>query len=285
MPAPKSIALRRSARRRSTGSCSLTCNFPCERWFPRQRNRSARSCTMPRLPDSAKRLPACPQFCCSSSGAGRWFCCGWRSCLFRRDWSGSVCSRLRFRRAHRRRGIKEWRRVRLRLLEFGVFGFGFLEDGNVRIGVFPKGEEVLVSGACFSRIVLQGVGARKLNLRHGNEIVDRSAESRVQNFLKLHRRQIPVLFFQVRQAAKIRDGKTERSRANTHFGAMGWLQHVDRFVELSLLEAEDGQEYRLILQSKQRIVRVLLLERFESLFCLRSVSTQCQRNQCDLTVE
>ncbi len=33
------------------------------------------------------------------------------------------------------------------LSQLGVFSFGFLKDGDVGVGVFPQGEEVLVSAA------------------------------------------------------------------------------------------------------------------------------------------
>ena len=33
-----------------------------------------------------------------------------------------------------------------RLLQLGVFGFGLLEDGHVRVGVFPEIEKIFVRG-------------------------------------------------------------------------------------------------------------------------------------------
>ncbi len=35
----------------------------------------------------------------------------------------------------------------LLLLQFGVLGFGFFQDGNIRVGIFPQREEVLISSA------------------------------------------------------------------------------------------------------------------------------------------
>ena len=34
------------------------------------------------------------------------------------------------------------------LLQFRVLSLSFLQDGDVRVGVFPEGEEILVSGEC-----------------------------------------------------------------------------------------------------------------------------------------
>jgi hypothetical protein len=33
-----------------------------------------------------------------------------------------------------------------RLLQLGVFGLGFFQDGDVRVGVFPEREDIFVGG-------------------------------------------------------------------------------------------------------------------------------------------
>ena len=43
------------------------------------------------------------------------------------------------------------------LLQFCVFRFGLLQDGNVGVGVFPQIEEVLVGRSGFGRFALHGV--------------------------------------------------------------------------------------------------------------------------------
>ena len=45
------------------------------------------------------------------------------------------------------------------LLQPCVLCFGLLQDTDVRVGVFPEGEEVLISGASFSRFSLKGISA------------------------------------------------------------------------------------------------------------------------------
>ena len=42
-----------------------------------------------------------------------------------------------------------------------VFRLGFLQDGDVRVGVFPKGKEVLVGHAGLGFVALERVGARQ----------------------------------------------------------------------------------------------------------------------------
>ena len=44
-------------------------------------------------------------------------------------------------------------------MQFRVFRFGLLEDGNVGVGVFPQREEILIRGSGFGGVALQGVGA------------------------------------------------------------------------------------------------------------------------------
>jgi hypothetical protein len=43
-------------------------------------------------------------------------------------------------------------------LQLGVFGFGFLQDGDVQVGVFPQREEIFVGGECVDASGV-GVGA------------------------------------------------------------------------------------------------------------------------------
>ncbi len=45
------------------------------------------------------------------------------------------------------------------LVELSVFGLGLFEDGDVRVGVFPEGEEILVGGAGFGK---GGIGVHGL---------------------------------------------------------------------------------------------------------------------------
>ena len=46
-------------------------------------------------------------------------------------------------------------------LQLRVLYFCLLQNGNVRIGVFPEGQEFLVGGSGFGCIALEGIGAAK----------------------------------------------------------------------------------------------------------------------------
>src|ERR1700740_1434372 len=48
------------------------------------------------------------------------------------------------------------------LPQLRVLLFGFFQDGDVGVGVFPEGEEILVGGLGFGRVAGDGVCAGKL---------------------------------------------------------------------------------------------------------------------------
>ena len=45
------------------------------------------------------------------------------------------------------------------LLQTPVLGFGFSQDGDVRIGLFPEGEEVLIGRLGLGAVMLHGISA------------------------------------------------------------------------------------------------------------------------------
>ena len=53
------------------------------------------------------------------------------------------------------------------LREFGVLGFGFFQDGDIRVGIFPQREEILVGGAGAGVVASQSAGAPQLQVRQG----------------------------------------------------------------------------------------------------------------------
>ena len=50
------------------------------------------------------------------------------------------------------------------LLHLRILRFGLLQDGDVRVGVFPEGEEILIGGTGLQGVALQGVGAGEAKL-------------------------------------------------------------------------------------------------------------------------
>ena len=59
---------------------------------------------------------------------------------------------------------RNWSAASNRLLQFRVLGLGLLEDGDIGVGVFPQGEEILVRGACFGRVARQNVRSADLQV-------------------------------------------------------------------------------------------------------------------------
>src|ERR1700691_3581773 len=55
------------------------------------------------------------------------------------------------------------------LLELRVLRFGFFQDGDIRVGVLPQGEEPLVSGLGFRRVSGEGVGSGESEMRQRAE--------------------------------------------------------------------------------------------------------------------
>ena len=56
-------------------------------------------------------------------------------------------------------------RILKELLQFGVLGLGLLEDGDLRIGIFPDRQEILVRSSAFGGIALESVGTSQLEMR------------------------------------------------------------------------------------------------------------------------
>jgi hypothetical protein len=50
-------------------------------------------------------------------------------------------------------------------LQLGVLRFGFLQDGDVGVGILPQREEIIVGGASLRAIARQGVGACDAKMR------------------------------------------------------------------------------------------------------------------------
>ena len=57
------------------------------------------------------------------------------------------------------------KRRQMRLREFLVFGFGLTEYRDIRVRVFPSGEELIVGFAAVLTVPLHGIGPRETELR------------------------------------------------------------------------------------------------------------------------
>jgi hypothetical protein len=74
-----------------------------------------------------------------------------------------------------------------KLLQLRVLRLGLLEDGDVRVGVFPEREEILIGGFCLGGVTLHGVRSAKLEMRQSADGLILDDTRMVKNFLELGR--------------------------------------------------------------------------------------------------
>src|SRR6266478_2770072 len=110
-----------------------------------------------------------------------------------------------------------------RLVEGGVFGFGLLEDGDVRVSVFPKREEILVGSASFGLVPGERVSAGDAEVGQGANDFVRNDTGTSKNFLKLHNRRGAVTRRHVRDSAQVNRVQVEVQSA----GPVGIATLVD----------------------------------------------------------
>src|SRR5690349_13249343 len=74
------------------------------------------------------------------------------------------------------------------LLQLRVLRLGFSQDGDVRVGIFPEGEQVLVGGPTLCGVALKGIGTSHSEMGQSRDRgVSRYAPV-VEDFLELLRR-------------------------------------------------------------------------------------------------
>src|SRR5260370_26844106 len=71
------------------------------------------------------------------------------------------------------------------LLQFCVFGLGFVEEGDVGVGVFPRGEEVLIGDASLGSVALLLKQAAQLQLSDDEQYVGAVAGFQIHDLLKI----------------------------------------------------------------------------------------------------
>src|SRR2546428_13950373 len=84
-----------------------------------------------------------------------------------------------------------------------VLRLGFFQDGDVRIGVFPDGEEVLVGALGFRVVSRQSVGPAQLQARQCPSGEVHNDATMIEKFLKLGCGGAAVVCKQVSLAAQL----------------------------------------------------------------------------------
>src|SRR5260370_11567409 len=89
------------------------------------------------------------------------------------------------------------------ILKLRVLSLGFLQDGNVLVGVFPRGEEVLIGSASFDGVARKSKASRQAEASQGD--MGRGPESGfvIENFLELGHRLRALFCLEISQAAQV----------------------------------------------------------------------------------
>jgi hypothetical protein len=74
-----------------------------------------------------------------------------------------------------------------KLLQFRVLRLGLPQDGDVRVGVFPECQKILICGAGFGGVTLQSIGSANLEMRQCADGRVQHNSRMVEDFLKLYR--------------------------------------------------------------------------------------------------
>ena len=87
-----------------------------------------------------------------------------------------------------------FRKAPSKLIKLRVLRFGSDEDGNVRVGVFPEGEKILIGGLGFCGVALQRVGAGEAEMRESADWFADHQTGAIQDSLKLGGCQFALAF-------------------------------------------------------------------------------------------
>src|SRR6202011_1633920 len=69
-------------------------------------------------------------------------------------------------------------------MQLGILRLGLLEDGNIRIGIFPQRQKILVRGTALRTFALHRVGAPELQMRQRSDGFVEHNATMVEEFLK-----------------------------------------------------------------------------------------------------
>jgi hypothetical protein len=88
-------------------------------------------------------------------------------------------------------------------LQLGVLRLGLLQDGDVGVGVFPEGEEVLVGGAGLGSVAAHRVGSTELKVCECTQRKVLYHAAMVEQLLELRSRRCAIVRQQVGLTAQI----------------------------------------------------------------------------------
>jgi len=101
------------------------------------------------------------------------------------------------------------------LVEIRVFGLGLLQNGNVRVRIFPERKEILIGGFRFDLITLQCVSPAELQVCQSANRIANNESSMIENLLEFRSGLDALMRGQIGQATHI--GGVEISRSQKEF--------------------------------------------------------------------
>src|SRR5882724_6023754 len=127
------------------------------------------------------------------------------------------------------------------LIQLGVLCLGLFQDGNVRIGILPSGEEILVGDAGFGGVSRENQTSRQAEPGHGH--VRGGPESRfvIENFLKLGHGLRALFGVEIGETAQI---NRLAIRNVAELIALGGTQLFDGLCAIAALQGDPGANLR-----------------------------------------
>src|SRR5229473_6969828 len=127
------------------------------------------------------------------------------------------------------------------LLQLRVLRVGFLQDRDVLVGVFPRGEEVLIGSASFGGVASKSEASRQAEASQGD--IGRGPESGfvIENFLELGHRLRALVGLEISEAAQV---DRDATRYVAELVGLGGAQLLNSFGAVAVLQFDAGANLR-----------------------------------------
>jgi len=172
-----------------------------------------------------------------------------------------------------------------KLLQFRLLDFGFFEDGDLGISILPHGEKVLVGGARFCGVSLQGVSACETELGKRERGSAGEKIATIGNLTKLEGRICAVFFAEIGEAARIGNQGGSSAGPDAQLDAACGFKKAYGFVSLAIAHDDDGENHRLADEIHQSVAGILLDEGLDGLSWFGGLAAIGQRGGRRLDVE
>ena len=126
------------------------------------------------------------------------------------------------------------------MIQSRVFRLRRLQHRNVRIGILPQREEILIGRPRLRCVAGDHVGACQLQLCKWNTFAQRRDKLVIQNVLKFRRRLRAILHSQEGEAANIDHPKSGIERPRPELVSAGRFQNFDRTRAIPPLDAVEA---------------------------------------------